>query len=127
MWGCHTEPVGEPMETPSRRPGEGPTLSFLATKYLTDRYRRGELSKDSLRTYRSTLDRFVNHLGRDGTCRRITRQSIEEWATRDGLAASTRRSQLATIKAWCQWLVYSGYMRTDPSTGVKGPRQPRLL
>lgn len=90
------------------------------------RLRRREIEPISARDIRYNLRTFATTINWPAA-NELTQQHIELWKERSRLSKSTTRSRLSQITGLCQWLVSIGVVRTDPTVGVKPPRQPRIL
>lgn len=103
-----------------------PSVSFLALRYVTERTRRNELTGGSPKTTRAILLAFAKGAG-NPAAGELARHHIERWLNSMTVGASTVRMRLSTVHVFCQWLILNGYLRTDPTLGVKPPRQPRAV
>lgn len=101
------------------------TTSELAVKYVRDRLARREIEPVTASTLRANLRLFAESIG-DPPIRQLTREHIEEWLTgpASALARSTVRTRFSQVRTFCRWAVERGYMRRDPTLGLRAPRQP---
>jgi site-specific recombinase XerD len=103
-------------------------LFLLAIKYVSQRRRRQEIGASSAKTYRTTLLAFAGSPGVPTKASNLRRGHIERWVeSRHACSPATVRSQLSIVRSFCQWLATEGYRRTDPTLGIRAPRQPRYL
>lgn len=101
---------------------------LLAFKYVDQRRNRQELRPETVATYRKTLQNFAGSPMIPDNVTRLSRKHIERWIeSRHDRSRATIRSQLSIVRQFCKWLVESGIRKTDPSLGVRGPRQPHYL
>jgi len=98
------------------------TVLGLARRYVTWRQGAGELNQRSAAQVRSRLADFAAHSPTDPA--RVGRRHVEAWLERPGLAPSYRRTRLSALRGFCRWCVVHGYMRRDPTAGVRAPRVP---
>lgn len=88
---------------------------------------RHTLAMKTLRGRRYTLESLAEFVGPDVPVRSIQAKHVNEWLQSQDVAASTMRKQLSAVKCLWAWLILSGYAKSDPTLGVKAPRQPRPL
>jgi integrase/recombinase XerC len=97
---------------------------LLARQYVAFRVDRYEITDTSAHTMRGVLHRFASAMPADPG--KITRRRLEGWLARRGhkVTAGTLRSELSIIRQWLRWLVLNGHASSDPSLGIKGPKEP---
>ncbi len=101
-------------------------LSTAVQKYLAARH--VELARTSRRAIRGELMRAAESIGPDTLVRLIRRKHVEKWlAGMDGCAATTVKLRLSVFRTFSKWCVENGYMRTDPTAGLRGPKPPRPM
>lgn len=99
----------------------------LARRYVAERRARLEFDDGTARKTRSILRQFVAITGCDTDSMRVTRRHVERFLEERDIAPATARNQLSALRVFCKWCVLNGHMRSDPTIGVRGPRQPQLL
>lgn len=87
----------------------------------------GELTGESPRTYRKALWPFVRFTGGDLAVSKVNRRHVERWLQSMKVAPATMRQRLSALRSFCGWCVDHGYMKKDPTVGIKGARQPRSV
>lgn len=102
------------------------SISLLAHEYTRQRTQQGIFTGTTPRTISSILHRFTRAIGPDREPGTITRRDLEAWLERD-IALSTKRNQFSAVRTWLRWMVERGYIKKDPSIGVRMPRQPRSV
>jgi len=104
-----------------------PSLPSLVDTYLCERAARHEFSPQTLRNVQCALRNFAAVMG-DRPVAKIARADVEEWlGTRHRMAAATRRHNLSSVRAFCQWLTRRGYLPVDPTAELPPVRVPRYL
>ncbi len=101
--------------------------SDLVARYLSYRKRAGELAPKSVANVRTYLYRWDTFIG-GRSLSVIGRADVERWlldlAT---LSPATRRHALSALRQLYRWALIHGHVRADPTTSVRGPRDPRRL
>jgi integrase/recombinase XerD len=96
-------------------------------RYVDERRKRGEFTRDTAENAISTLMTFADVVGR----RRLEQlgpRDVERWLeTRGHLARSTRRNQFSKVAHFCRWLRRRGLTRQDIAEDVESPKQPRSV
>lgn len=92
-----------------------------AHAYLTEHARRGTWATSTLATKRSILNQLADAL--DG--KPITKRRIEKWALVAELSPGYRRLRIGAARGWCAWLIDRNIIATDPTRGIKPPKQPK--
>lgn len=87
----------------------------------------GELTGESPRTYRKALWLFVRFVPDDLAVSKVNRRHVERWLQSMKVAPATMRQRLSALRSFCGWCVDRGYMKRDPTVGIKGARQPRSV
>ncbi|HSH61999.1 MAG TPA: tyrosine-type recombinase/integrase [Acidimicrobiales bacterium] len=104
-----------------------PVVANLVEAYIRERLQRHEIAPITARNIRTSLTSLGRVTG-NRPVGRLSRSDIERWlATRQGKAASTRRSDLSEVKSFCRWLVRRRYIRVDPTAELPAIRIPRYL
>jgi integrase/recombinase XerC len=107
--------------------GRGRTLSEHVIAYTAERSRRGEFTKGTRRQVECVLLRFARTVGNPPPDA-LTSSHVEEWlASVGGLARSTVRNRLSTIRRFCVWLIERGELAANPCDGAPRVRQPRSV
>lgn len=107
------------------------TVERAGQRYIGARAGRGEITKETVRSFRETLlHLFAPAVGPERPLRSITRHDVESWIkgmTQRKLAAATVRLHIGTLKGMFRWAVIEGHVRGDPTTGLRLPKLPRFL
>lgn len=112
---------------PGRTAKKPPTVASLVEAYIRERLQRHEITPITARNIRTSLTSLGRVTG-NRPVGRLSRTDIERWlATLQSKAASTRRSDLSEVKAFCRWLVRRHYIRVDPTAELPAIRIPRYL
>lgn len=125
---------------PSRSFGGGPTadqgeqvastatVDLAAFVWISARRKRGEINAISERDYRPRLDDFCRHYGTHKPIAKVRRRHVEKWLeSLERLAPSSRRSYYTTVSMWLRWCHAEGLIDTDPTIGIRKPREPRTV
>ncbi len=100
------------------------TTSSAVSLYIESR--QHQVARTTLVTLACNLRHFASAV-EDPSVRQLTRRHVEHWLRTAKIAPSTMRTRLSQVRCFCGWAVEHGFMRTDPTLGVRGPRQPRRL
>lgn len=103
------------------------TVSECAQAYMASRWSRGEITRETLRSFRETLRLFSEWCGPRRRLSDLQRPDIEKWLGDMKCAAATKRLRLSTVKGMLQWAVIEGHARRDPTLGIRGPKKPRSV
>jgi site-specific recombinase XerD len=99
----------------------------LVEPYIQERLARREITSLTARNERSALRGFARVAG-DRRVGQLSHDDIDQWlATLHRLAASSRRSDLSSVRSFCRWLVRRGYLKADPTLDVPVVRVARRL
>jgi site-specific recombinase XerD len=109
-----------------RRPEGAEPLYELIRQYVHERKTAGQLAATSVPNTLSILVRFADTVAGVEPAL-ITRRDVERWVGRAGLAPSTRRRELSTLRTFWRWLVVTERATGDPTLGVVRVREPRRL
>lgn len=101
-------------------------LDDLVDAYIDERLRRRTLGPVSGRSYRNNLHVVVRGLG-PVPLEELSRRHFEEWLEVADLAPSTVRLRISQFRHFAAWLIDHGHIASDPTRGVRGPREPRRL
>lgn len=105
----------------------GGTLTPLVCRYIRGRVQRGEITTTTASGLWSALDTLSEAHGARPV-KQLSRDTLLRWRTlRAHLKPSTQCSQWSMVAGFCAWLVDEGYVRTDPTRGMKAPRRPRSV
>lgn len=109
-----------------RRPEGAGTLDELVRQYTRERRGAGHLAASSVPNITSTLHRFADSVS---SCPpgQVTRDDVDRFIGRPGLAPSNRRRELSVLRTFWRWLTITGRADTDPTVGVSRPKEPRRL
>lgn len=106
---------------------QGPTLTRLVDPYVTERFKKGEITGLSARNLRGALYRFAEVAG-NRPVGMLGPSTVEAWlVTRERLKPTTRRGELSAIRGFCRWLVRKGYTRRDWTADTPTVRVPRYM
>lgn len=97
----------------------------LALRYVSTRTGTRELAQTTARTTRYTLAGFARAVPDDP--RQVRRTHVEHWLAGQNVGAGTLRTRLGSVRVFCRWMVLGGWMRADPTLGIRGPRKPRTV
>src|SRR6185312_1982328 len=113
---------------------EGPTVTegdaFMRLSQAVQAYlaaRRSELAPITRKNLRRDLTRTANTIGPDMLVRMVKRKHVEKWLAEMTSSPATIRVRLSIFRQFCRWCLLHGYMKTDPTLGLRGPRQPRPM
>lgn len=98
----------------------------LTWRYLDERVKRGEITRETAHEYEYQLASFAKTCG-NRPPEMLGRRQVERWMESRPLARATLRTQLSTVKGFCRWLVDRGYCKKDISHGVRYPKLPRTI
>lgn len=107
--------------------GPAAGLGMMVLTYVGERTRMGELTGESPRTYRKALWLFARFAGVDLAVSKVNHRHVERWLQSMKVAPATMRERLSVLRSFSKWCVQQGYMKKDPTVGVKGARQPRSV
>ena len=102
----------------------------LVQRYLDHLRLERNLTENSLRANRVDLSHYDLWLGqRSVDPSSATRDHVHDYLAElhDQLAASSMARRLSTLRSLHKWLVQVGICSTDPTTGLRGPRQEKTL
>ena len=102
-------------------------LTDLATSYVESRWQRGEITAETRRSFAESLGLFAGCLGRDRLARTVNRHDVERWLGSMKCRPATIRLRLSTLKGFFQWCVIEGYVVSDPTLGIRGPKRTRSV
>lgn len=102
-------------------------LVALARKYVTGRYRRGEIGEPTRDAIAYTLSTLTAVHGARPVAR-LGPKAIDQWLeTIADRAPSTRRNMVSRVRHFCRWLMTEGHIKRDPTGHVPAIRQPRRV
>src|SRR5262245_59185456 len=92
-------------------------------------------SAHTVKAYREDLTQAVEFFrtrlsGRPFTPELLTARLLrahQAWLHEQGYARTTIARRLAAVRSWCRFLCRQGVLASDPSAGLRGPRQERRL
>jgi len=92
-------------------------------------------SAHTVKAYREDLTQAVEFFrtrlaGRPFTPESLTTRLLrahQAWLHEQGYAKSTIARRLAAVRSWCRFLCRQGVLSSNPSAGLRGPRQDRKL
>lgn len=90
----------------------------LALKYVAEKHRSGDWTQRSARNARSILIHYLS------SSREISLRSVQAFLDMPG-SAGTKRARLSTLRGFFDWCVLNGELKRNPTTGAKGPRNPK--
>lgn len=103
-------------------------LADLVDLYVKVRLGRGEIRAITGQGLVCNLRLFAQAVG-DPPIRQLKRDHVEAWlikANRE-LRPATVRTRFSQIRLFCGWAVAEGYLKADPTIGLRAPRQPRQV
>ena len=102
--------------------------------FLADLRRDRQASLHTLRAYQEDMEVFSRYLeenqkeGSDPTIANPARlRRYSAWLNGQGYAASTIARRLASLRSFYRYLRRQGAVTTDPTSGLRNPRQPQRL
>jgi len=103
------------------------TLGRATATYVNARWARGEITKETKRSFNETLRLFAANLGRDRRLKDVQRRDVEQWLGSMTCSSATKRLRLSSLKGFFQWCVIEGLVRSDPTLGIRGPKKVRSI
>ncbi|MCU1489032.1 MAG: xerC [Acidimicrobiaceae bacterium] len=103
------------------------TVGAAVEQYIQGRLGRQEIVEATAETFEHALRPFALFVGRDRPLNSVARVDIEAWQAAQGVAPATLRSRLSTVRGFWRHCLVSGLIRSDPTLGIKPPRQPRSV
>tara|TARA_B100001057_G_scaffold332301_1_gene332672 strand:+ start:363 stop:1280 length:918 start_codon:yes stop_codon:yes gene_type:complete len=100
----------------------------LIEKFLEAKYAEEGLSENSISAYSKDLEKVSNKLGK--SLLEVTQPEIEKYILylqKLGHSRSTRARHLSSIKQFFKFCVEAGFLITDPSSQLLGPKLPKPL
>jgi len=95
----------------------------LVRLYLAERVALGELSRDTARYMRRHLLTFAEFV----SDRPLDADVVEAWLGSRPIARSTARQRFSQIRTFARWGVRKGHLDSDPTCGLRAPKQPRSV
>jgi site-specific recombinase XerD len=102
-------------------------VGHLTLRYVHERRELGHFAPSTAEQVRFTLWRFAVFIGEDQPPTRITTRAVERWMLAQHVAPSSLRNRFSQLRMFVRWLVQHRYLRSDPTTTLSPPRQPRYL
>jgi site-specific recombinase XerD len=103
------------------------TVGATVEQYIQGRLQRQEIVAATAETFEHALRPFALFVGRDRPLNSVARVDVEAWQAAQGVAPATLRSRLSTVRGFWRHCLVSGLIRSDPTLGIKPPRQPRSV
>jgi integrase/recombinase XerD len=100
----------------------------LVEKFLEAKYAEEGLSENSILAYSRDLEKISDKS--DKPLLEITQQELEKYFVyleKLGHSQSTRARHLSSIKQFFKFCIEEGYLSTDPSSQLSGPKSPKQL
>lgn len=99
-------------------------ISKAVFEYLSAR--RPELNSSTRQIDRCILFDLAAAIGDKSTLPQgLTGRRIEKWrASKTHWGPATHARNLSRVRQFCKWLVLRGYLKKDPTVGMKAPRLP---
>tara|TARA_B100000963_G_scaffold335637_1_gene329947 strand:- start:189 stop:1115 length:927 start_codon:yes stop_codon:yes gene_type:complete len=100
----------------------------LIRKFLEAKYAEEGLSENSISAYARDLKKMSNKINKP--LLRITQSELEKYfiyLQSLGHSQTTRARHLSSIKQFYKYSVEQGYLNSDPSSQLSGPRKPKPL
>lgn len=101
------------------------TTVTLANRYLNERIAMRSFAPTTLSGVRYTLASYCQVVPADPTT--IRPRHVAKWMAGLGVAPSTMRNRLSTIRTFSRWLVLHDHTTHDPTLGVRPPTEPSRL
>jgi len=100
-----------------------PNTKRAAIRYVAVRAARGEFTSETVKTVTGILRRFTalcpDRLGQ------LDKRAVLRWWNSLDASPGTCATQLGAVRAFLGWCVEEGYLRGDPSRGIRTPKRPR--
>jgi len=93
--------------------------------WLTGRYARDEISRQTHANYDYYLHRFSTHIGPDRPLADITTSDIEQWITTLTVSPTSRNTYVATIRVFFAWATERGLIDRNPTLTIRRARTPK--
>lgn len=103
------------------------TLGPIVLRYIGDRLKRGEITRETAQDIRGHLLDFAWSFG-NRPLTQLGKAAVERWleALNDrGLAPSTRAGRLSSLRTFSRWCVYNDVVLRDFTLGANRIRRPR--
>ena len=100
----------------------------LIEKFLEAKYAEEGLSKNSILAYSRDLEKVSKNIGKP--LLGVTQAELEKYIIylkKLGHSRSTRARHLSSIKQFFKFCVEAGFLSTDPSSQLSGPKLPKPL
>jgi site-specific recombinase XerD len=101
------------------------TLETLVRVYVRERRNAGDYAPSTATNVRCDLLAFAGHINLPPA--KLTGTIVEAWMGATPGARSTKRRRFSYVKLFCQWLVRRGYLKSDPTLGLRPPRAPKPI
>lgn len=105
------------------------TLDELVIRYVGDRLRRGDITKDTARNIRNHLMLFARSFG-NRPLDQLGPRAVERWLeemTVDGTAKSTQALRMSSLRVFARWCVLGGHVTKDWTLAAPKVRRPRQM
>lgn len=102
-------------------------LGMSVLLYVSERRKLGEFTGQTPTTMRKVLLPFARHVGTELPVPKLKARHVERWLLDMDVAPSTQRHRLSVVRGFCRWSIQHGLLSKDPTVGIKGARQPRLV
>lgn len=86
------------------------------------------LSPETQKSYRSDLKAYENWALAQSTRQPFSRETLSRYfqaLEQTGIAASSQARYLSTLRAYCRFLIDEGHLTSDPTVGLRPPKQQR--
>lgn len=103
------------------------SVGECARAYINSRWDRKEIRLETRRSFRESLGILVDFLGEDKRITAVKRTDIERWKAKMTCSPATVRLRLSTARGMFRWAVVEGYVKADPTMGVRGPKNTRTV
>ena len=100
----------------------------LIENFLEAKYAEEGLSENSILAYSKDLEKLHDKF--DKPLLKVTQQELEKYFVyleKLGHSQSTRARHLSSIKQFFKFCIEEGYLSTDPSSQLSGPKSPKPL
>lgn len=101
------------------------SIGAITRDWVTGRYARDEISRQTLANYAYYLDRFVKHVGPDRPLVDITTEDIERWIASLRVSPASRNTYAATIRVFFAWATERHLTDRDPALGLRRAKTPK--
>lgn len=101
------------------------SIATITRDWLTGRYARDEISRQTHANYQYYLHRFTTHVGPDRPLASITTSDIEAWIASLTVVPASRNTYAATIRVFFAWATERGLIDRNPALTIRRAKAPK--